>query len=279
MILEALSGVKHEEKGLCPKSPITFQEKYYREDSFVRMHYHSSYEINICNDLVGVINLEGKSFDLSHVQMVFLSPGSLHSYRIKSCTGSVKVWHLGIHLMPLINNDILNEIFRSSSYQISSDREKSLRIEELIDDIIISDSLKQSGLLLNLLHFFSNSSEKNRGIIKNSFLHKIINWSEKNCHDNIDLDQASSAVHLSRFHFSRKFKEHTGSTYMEYLNNLRLENSLIYLTNGESVSLTAEKSGFSDVSYYIKKFKQIYAKTPLEYQKSLMGNKLEYEEY
>jgi AraC-like DNA-binding protein len=267
MVIENLSGVKHEEKGLSLEKPILKHLKEYRDDTFIRMHYHSSFEINICDQIQGTINVGGKIFDLNRVKLIFLPPGTLHSYRLKSSVGKIKVWHLGLEFFPLINRDAVQELFLNISYQFSKDEVRTHKAEELLNEIDLSDNLRKCSILLNLFDIFYKTKQKKNVSRNNPFLHKIIKWSEANYHENITLDQGAAAVHLSRFHFSRKFKELTGSTYIEYLNNLRLENSLHFLGNGNSVSETAEKSGYSDVSYFIKKFRKMYDKTPLEYQK------------
>jgi len=269
MIIESLSGVKHEEKGLTPDSPVKFHRKLYREDSFVRMHYHSSYEINICEKLHGTINVEGRTFDLNRIKVIFLTPGTLHSYRIKSGLGNIKVWHVGLQLFPFINFDEVNRHFQNNSYQISGSGDVAMETEELLSEIFSSENLTRSAGVLKLLSMFQVPQQIHNVSRKNSFLYKIINWSEASFSENITLDDAASAVHLSRYHFCRKFKDHTGSSYMEYLNNLRLESSLLLLEKGISVSESADMSGFSDVSYFIKKFRLLYNKTPLEYQKSI----------
>lgn len=175
---------------------------------------------------------------------------------------------MGIHLFPYINIETIKSIFQNNSYQISGKSELSDKAEDQLREIERSESLKKCGELLNLLDLFLNDYMKQSDYGNNPFLHRIIQWSESNYHKKITLDQGAAAVHLSRYHFARKFKEQTGSTYMEYLNILRLENSLKCLQEGCSITDTSEKSGFSDVSYYIKKFRQTYGKTPLEYQKS-----------
>lgn len=269
MISENLSGIKHEEKGLTSISPLAMHRKQYSEDVFIRMHYHSSFEINICDNLQGTINIEGKNFELNNMKLIFLPPGTLHSYRVKCCKGSISVWHLGLHLMPLINSDFAHSLFQHHSHQIYQKGEIIKETEKLLSELIKSEGLIRSSGILRLLSLFHNPQQIPAVSAENQFLKKIIVWSETNYRETITLDDAASAVNLSRYHFARKFKKITNSTYIEYLNNLRLENSLKHLNHGCSVSETTEKSGFSDVSYYIKKFREMYNKTPLEYQKSI----------
>lgn len=268
MIIEELSGVKHEEKGLSSQNPLQFHQKYYSEDSYVRMHYHSSYEINICEDLTGTVNIEGTTHDLTNIKLLFFPPGVIHSYRILKNHGTIRVWHIGLQHLNMVNHEAVDKLFRYDSYMIS--RSSMNNASEILSRIDDKNDLARTSEILQLLSLFYNPNpKKEKKTYLNPFLHKIIEWTEGSFQEQITLDDAASAVNLSRFHFSRKFKTHTGSTYMEFLMNLRLENSLYQLNKGLSVSETAEKSGFSDVSYFIKKFRSFYNQTPFQYQKNI----------
>jgi len=49
-----------------------------------------------------------------------------------------------------------------------------------------------------------------------------LKYIEKNYRQNITLDELSTTVRMSKYHFCRTFKEATGATVIEYLNNYRL---------------------------------------------------------
>jgi AraC-like DNA-binding protein/quercetin dioxygenase-like cupin family protein len=269
MIIEELSGVKHEEKGLNLQTPLQYHQKCYSEDSYVRMHYHSSYEINICENLQGSVNIEGTTHDLTDVKILFLPPDIIHSYRILKNSGTIKVWHIGLQHLEMVNHEVIDSLFQYDSYIISDNRVLMNSALEFLSRIDEMNGMSRTAGILQLLNLFYNPNRKNEGEKKlNPFLHKIIGWTESSFPEQITLDDAASAVNLSRYHFSRKFKAHTGSSYMNFLMKLRLENSLHQLNRGFSVSETAERSGFSDVSYFIKKFHSLYSQTPLQYQKN-----------
>ena len=65
--------------------------------------------------------------------------------------------------------------------------------------------------------------------IRDKFLHDVIRYAEEHFQDKIPLEKAAAQAHLSRYHFCRKFKDRSGSSYSSYLNNLRLEHSLSVL--------------------------------------------------
>ena len=126
------------------------------------------------------------------------------------------------------------------------------------------DLLKSSDLLRLLDSIYKKDSNQTTGFYRDEFLHKILSFVEEKFSSKISLNEAAAEVNLSRYYFCRKFKDKTGVTFNEYLNNLRMEKSIVRIHEGWSVSEAAWDSGFSDVSYYIKKFRSTYGVTPGE---------------
>lgn len=87
--------------------------------------------------------------------------------------------------------------------------------------------------------------------------------------EQITLQTLAGQFHLSEKYVSRYFKEHFYLTFSEYLNHLRLSCAKRLLETTElSVTETALRSGFLNVSYFIRTFKTVYGMSPLKYRKS-----------
>lgn len=68
--------------------------------------------------------------------------------------------------------------------------------------------------------------------------------------------------------FSKKFKEQTDMTLVQYLNERRIERARYLLKNKEySLETVAEKSGFSNANYLVRVFKKVTGQTVSEYRK------------
>ena len=68
---------------------------------------------------------------------------------------------------------------------------------------------------------------------------------------------------------SRIFSKKLQMTFVEYVQYVRITQSLRKLESGESVSDSAYTSGFESIRTYNRVFKSIIGKTPSEYLKSL----------
>ena len=83
------------------------------------------------------------------------------------------------------------------------------------------------------------------------------------------MDIIANQLFLSKYYFSRVFKQITGSSPYQYLINLRIGKAkeLLVLTNCPLAEI-AEMSGFSDVKNLIYLFKRQVGMTPGEYRRT-----------
>ncbi len=98
-------------------------------------------------------------------------------------------------------------------------------------------------------------------------IYKAIDYINNNFTKKITLDDVAGAVYLSPAYFSKVFKEQTGSSFTQYLNRLRIEESKTLLRNS-SIPLVdiAGMVGYEDQSYFSKVFKKVTGSTPGRYR-------------
>ena len=96
---------------------------------------------------------------------------------------------------------------------------------------------------------------------------------ESNFRDsNFNIDYLVSTLPISASYLRREFKETYGSSPIEYLKNIRLQNAISLLsTDYYSVEELAEKCGYSGVSYFIQSFKKSTGYPPREYKKLFLN--------
>lgn len=113
---------------------------------------------------------------------------------------------------------------------------------------------------IDLIH--EKKKVKNLEITQEVKEYILDNYSEK-----LTLDQISSQVYLSSSHLSKIFKEVTGITIMEYVNQIRLREAKKLLRKTEMpLNKIAEISGYYDASYLSKVFKKEVGITPGQYR-------------
>lgn len=101
----------------------------------------------------------------------------------------------------------------------------------------------------------------------NEITKKAIRYISKNFTRNLTLDDVANHVHLNSAYFSTLFKQSTGSSFKEYLNMVRIEESKRLLANTDySIIDIALATGFEDQSYFSKVFKKYTGLTPKQYR-------------
>lgn len=104
---------------------------------------------------------------------------------------------------------------------------------------------------------------------KNDEIRKAISYIEKNIATNLTLEEVANHVYLSQFYFSRLFKKEVGISFVAYLNQKRVEQAKILLTQSNlSIKSISQNIGYSQTSYFCKIFKEFVGVTPVNYRKS-----------
>ncbi|WP_405163003.1 helix-turn-helix domain-containing protein [Nocardia sp. NBC_01499] len=79
----------------------------------------------------------------------------------------------------------------------------------------------------------------------------------------LSLDDAARAAHMSRFHFSRTFKKHTGTRYIDYVTGLRIAKAQGLLRDTVlPIQEIGALVGYRDSSHFLRAFKGFCASTP-----------------
>lgn len=88
----------------------------------------------------------------------------------------------------------------------------------------------------------------------------------------IDLETIAAVAHLTPTAFCRYFKKMTRKTLVEVVTEFRIKHACQLLTSTEkSVSDICFESGFGNISFFNKQFKNALGHSPLAYRKMFMG--------
>ncbi|MCD9020749.1 helix-turn-helix transcriptional regulator [Cohnella silvisoli] len=95
----------------------------------------------------------------------------------------------------------------------------------------------------------------------------VKHYLEANYKEQLTLENISAAIHLNGSYIIRLFHLHAGMTPFQYLNELRMNAALTYLsTTPMLVSKIAEAVGFQSIHYFSRLFKQKYDVSPTKWR-------------
>ena len=84
------------------------------------------------------------------------------------------------------------------------------------------------------------------------------------------LERMAEEFHYSRANVNRIFRKYTGTTVLQYVKEVRLQQGERLLVETEKpVEEIAQEAGYQDTSYFIEQFKRRYGKTPLQYRREM----------
>jgi AraC-like DNA-binding protein len=94
-------------------------------------------------------------------------------------------------------------------------------------------------------------------------MEQVMHYALDNFTRDISLDEVATLAHLTKEAFCRFFKQHTRKTFIQFLQEVRLNHALQLIKHEKkTVSEAAFASGFNNLSYFNRLFKRTYGHSP-----------------
>lgn len=108
-----------------------------------------------------------------------------------------------------------------------------------------------------------NKSKKYRALVR------VTNYIDEHYTEGISLDEVAGQTGISRYYVSHLFKELMNTTFVGYVNELRLNRAaMLLVTTDKPIIEIASISGFNNLSNFNRAFKMHFGKTPSAYRKA-----------
>ena len=106
-----------------------------------------------------------------------------------------------------------------------------------------------------------------RGGLSPARLRRVLEYIDGNLDVSVRLEMLAREVGVSAFHFSRLFKQSTGSSPHQYLLRRRLDRAKTLLRQSTtSLAEISASTGFADQSHFTKVFRRLTGVTPTDYR-------------
>ncbi len=253
------------------------------------LHYHDEFELNFIQNAKGAKRVIGDHVEeIDELELVLVGPNLQHGWFTHNCA-SKEIKEITIQF----HRDLFDKKFlqRNQMAFVRNMFERSLRgilfSKETI--LVIMPRLhaltQRSGFdsvleLLSLLHDLS-TSRNIRTLSDTSFnnmetltynsrrIELIMNYINHNFDKTITLGEAAKIAAMSEVALSRFFKQRTGKTFIDTLNEIRLGNaSRMLIETTHSINEIAYKCGFNNISNFNRIFKKKKDCTPKEFRHS-----------
>ena len=101
----------------------------------------------------------------------------------------------------------------------------------------------------------------------NELVCNIIEYLNKNINKEITIDELSRQFHFDKTYIMKRFKKELNVSIHEYINTIRILNSLKYFRDDTYFLSIAFKNGFNSLEYFSETFKKIVGVNPTTYKK------------
>lgn len=254
----------------------------YADTFYSPLHWHSHLEILYILDGYMITFINDKKYTLKKDDMLIISPKELHSTRSFDKVNYLMLQIPFDYLSRAITNISLLQFqaYYPSITTISSQkllRECLFSMYELYKNHEDGYALAFSSELYRFLYIlYKNHSKKlnpeNKEKENRNFerIEEVIHYVKTNYQKEVTLTEMADLLHVSTEYFCRLFKKHTGQTFTEYLNAVRM--MYFYqdlLETNYSVNDLLERNGIRNYKVFMRMFKETYKTTPHKLRKTL----------
>jgi AraC family transcriptional regulator, transcriptional activator of pobA len=260
------------------------------------MHWHEHFEIIVMKAGQAVFHIDSKPYETLPGDILIVHSGGLHTgYR----SGEDSVEYVSIvfnrsllqtqtmpdpahakWVEPFLKGDVTFPV-KLSHDDVSNTPYRSL-LEQLIHEfeskehgyeLIVRSQLYMLTTLLSRAFIPERRIDgASISLLRNSDRFKLLlRHIDEHFAETMTIEQAARLVNLNTFHFCKTFKKTTGSTFIEYVNLIRVREAGRLLRETDmTVTEIADRIGCGNPNYFTKLFKQYRGITPTQFRKNSM---------
>lgn len=232
-----------------------------RQDFFALGEHHKSYAGNVI-----VFNPEDAhdghsgADDPLHYKMLYVHPDQL----------SPMLESAGVHRAqdfriehPVQNDTVLKKHILRLAALVESDTSSALEYSSALFEFA-EYLARQKGIQRSV------SLVKSKRRAKDPVFERVRDYLHAHVGGEVSLNELSQVAHMSKYHLLRCFRDYFGMTPHQYWQNYRMNRAKEALKLGMPLADVAFTFGFTDLSYFNRRFKPMFGLTPYQFRRTLL---------
>lgn len=248
-------------------------------------HHHDAMEIIICVENKYTVVANNKTYELNAGDILILPPHMLHEI-ICDSPGVRFIFLIDIELFNYFQEFKAPDIDFSEPYLCNATLHSEIHQQVYsyfmqMTDIYFSNNifweasiyalLLQTMIMLARDHFYKNAERAERISADMQREHyekfsNLLKYIDANYAEDLTLEQAANYIGFSKYHFSRLFKQHTRTTFYNYLCRKRIQTAQSMLALDTPITDIAFQTGFNNLTTFCRCFKKYTDCSPTEYR-------------
>jgi AraC-like DNA-binding protein len=253
-------------------------------------HFHPEYELTLIENGHGKRYVGTHMNDYSPGDLVLLGSNLPHCWK----TGPSNAEEKSISIVIQFQKDFLgkdffmvaemkriSQLLHKSSSGIQFTGNTAVLQQKMKKVLQERDACKKLFVMLDILHELSvardyslldkQTAYPSHSINEKERIHAAMAYIVENFQNNISLKAVAAATNMTPEAFCKYFKKQSRKTFIEVVNDYRIDFALGQLVNTEKpVAQVGFDSGFNDISNFYKTFKDRTKISPLGYRKSFL---------
>jgi AraC-like DNA-binding protein len=259
------------------------------------LHYHEEFELNFIQNAQGAKRLVGDHIEeIDNLELVLVGSNLQHAWFTHNCKSKeIKEITIQFHkdlfdekLLRRNQLSFIRTMLEKSSRGILFSKTTTQQLAPRIIELTQKNGFDSVLELMSILHDLSTS--RNMRILSDaSFnvadkytyssrrIEKTFEYINQNFDKSITLTEVAKLASMSEVSFSRFFKQRTGNTFIDSLNEVRLGHATrILIETTQNISEVAYDCGFNNISNFNRIFKKKKGCTPKEFRESFSGTRI-----
>jgi AraC-like DNA-binding protein/quercetin dioxygenase-like cupin family protein len=246
------------------------------ETSNVPAHWHSEIEVMMVTKGDIIIGCNSEVNILTAGDCVVIPSGNIHYSVNENYTGQALLFvfspaifdrnakELDGYSLPVIIRNIDIEKFNNLYESILSEIANADTAHEMIIHAYLS--ILSGWIIRNRTeNSIINAKRRKSGILDGS--QKLFRYIEENYHKKMTLETAANILYFNKAYFCRYFKELTGTTFLKYVNAVRIQAAQTMLSITDlKITEIASECGFDNIRTFTREFKLHTGMTAKQYK-------------
>jgi len=254
-------------------------------------HFHPEYELTLIAESYGKRVIGDHVDTFTAGDLLLIGPGIPHYMRNDEAfyRGDIKlrcraiVAHfsedfMGNTFFSKPELKVVQQLLLESHQAIHIYGETARQVAINMELLLHKEGFERLLLLLSTLYKIALSPER-RSLVSNGYTRKIPTGETKRIgqvyaylfqhfSEDVQLGKVAKTINLTDSAFCKFLKRHTGKTFSYILNEIRIGHACKLLNEtGNSVGAVAYQSGYTNASYFNRKFRAFTGLTPLQYRR------------
>jgi len=245
-------------------------------------HYHRHMELTLFTTGEGLRFVGDHIASFGPGDLVLLGGKVPHYWHTQRPSAGISVqWDFphGHPFWAFPENLSLATLFKSATRGLRYTGATAGQLAAGLQALVRADGPDRLGWLLRLLAIMARAPERDRTVLsarafflseKGAYqpaMAEAVRYLLANFRDTIRLEEILRLTHMSKPTFSRQFKKHSGQSFSNFINHLRLQAVCHELAATERTILDiAFACGFSQVSFFNRLFRRVMGCNPTQYR-------------